>query len=71
MDPVTDRAASDLPASPEPVLEIERFFDAPRALVFEMWTKGEHMRHWAAPDGLTVTFGSGDARLGGKSGAAP
>ena len=66
MDPVTDRAASDLPASPEPVLEIERFFDAPRALVFEMWTKGEHMRHWAVPDGFTVTFGSGDARLGGK-----
>lgn len=48
------------------VLEIERLFEAPRALVFEMWIKGKNMQHWAAPDGFALPVNEGDARLGGE-----
>ena len=31
------------------VLAISRLFDAPRALVFAMWTDPEHAKHWWGP----------------------
>ncbi|SFK82654.1 SRPBCC family protein [Methylocapsa palsarum] len=48
------------------VLEITRIFDAPRALVFEMWTDPAHLRHWMGPrDHPAVELG-GDFRPGGR-----
>jgi uncharacterized protein YndB with AHSA1/START domain len=47
-------------------LIITRVFDAPRALVYKMWTDSEHLSHWSAPDGYTITHSEGDARPGGK-----
>jgi uncharacterized protein YndB with AHSA1/START domain len=35
-------------------IEITRTFDAPRELVFDAWTKGEHLKNWFAPTGFTV-----------------
>lgn len=35
-------------------IEITRTYDAPRELVFDAWTKGEHLRNWYAPTGFTV-----------------
>lgn len=66
MEPATNRAISDLAPSPKVVLEIVREFDAPRALVFEMWVKSRHMQNWAAPEGFTIPMNEGDLRLGGK-----
>jgi len=48
------------------VLEITRIFSAPRHLVFEAWTKNEHLRQWCAPKGFTIPFAEGDLRPGGK-----
>ena len=33
---------------------ITRLFDAPRSLVFEAWTKVEHVRHWWDPSGVPL-----------------
>ncbi|HEY4247005.1 MAG TPA: SRPBCC domain-containing protein [Lacunisphaera sp.] len=48
------------------VLEITRIFSSPRHLVFEAWTRNEHIREWCAPKGFTIPFSEGDLRPGGK-----
>ena len=47
------------------VLTIERMFDAPRDLVFKMWTEREHVMRWLAPRGFTITQSDADVRPGG------
>jgi uncharacterized protein YndB with AHSA1/START domain len=42
-----------------------REFAAPRALVFEAWTKAEHLAQWFAPDGFELDCDV-DFRPGGK-----
>ncbi|EMY77821.1 hypothetical protein LEP1GSC060_2239 [Leptospira weilii serovar Ranarum str. ICFT] len=42
-----------------------RSFDAPRDLVFRMWTEPEHIVHWWGPRGFTNTFETMDIRPGG------
>ncbi len=32
-----------------------RFLDAPRELVWEVWTNPEHIKEWWGPDGFTLT----------------
>jgi uncharacterized protein YndB with AHSA1/START domain len=45
---------------------ITRVFDAPRRLVFDAWTKCEHLRHWMlGPDGWSMTICEIDLRPGG------
>jgi len=44
---------------------ITRLLKAPRELVFEAWTKPEHVAHWWGPDGFTTTVHSMDVRVGG------
>jgi uncharacterized protein YndB with AHSA1/START domain len=46
-------------------LVITRIFDAPRSLVFETWTKKEHLGHWSAPAGFTIPVSDADFRPGG------
>ncbi|MCT7374763.1 SRPBCC family protein [Chelativorans salis] len=46
-------------------LYISRLFDAPPALVFEAWTKAEHLNRWSCPTGFTVPHSEGDIRTGG------
>jgi uncharacterized protein YndB with AHSA1/START domain len=46
-------------------LVIERVFDAPRSLVFEAWTKPEHLMNWFCPKGFTVPACEMDFRVGG------
>jgi uncharacterized protein YndB with AHSA1/START domain len=43
-----------------------RLYDAPRALVFDAWTKPEHLQHWWGPNGFTNTIHVMDVRPGGK-----
>ena len=47
-------------------LIITRVFDAPRALVFEAWTKPEHLVHWFCPDSFTLPVCEMDFRVGGS-----
>jgi uncharacterized protein YndB with AHSA1/START domain len=58
---------NDSPAvQSERELVITRIFDAPRRLVFEAWTKPEHLARWqGAPRGFTVTTHEVDFRPGG------
>jgi uncharacterized protein YndB with AHSA1/START domain len=47
-------------------LKIVRLFDAPRELVYENWTRAEHLAGWFAPYGFTMVSSSADARPGGR-----
>jgi uncharacterized protein YndB with AHSA1/START domain len=42
-----------------------RIFDAPRELVFEMFTDAKHIGHWWGPKGFTTTTFSMDVKPGG------
>jgi uncharacterized protein YndB with AHSA1/START domain len=57
------RAKVTLPSDREIV--IERVFDAPRALVFETWTKAEHVAHWWDPSGAPLAVCEIDLRPNG------
>ncbi|MEQ9349582.1 MAG: SRPBCC domain-containing protein [Alphaproteobacteria bacterium] len=47
-------------------LTLQRIIAAPRALVFRLWTDGDHVRRWCAPSGFAVVEGSADLRPGGE-----
>jgi uncharacterized protein YndB with AHSA1/START domain len=47
------------------VLVIERTFDAPRSLVFKVWTEPQHLVHWYGPRGFTLPSCKMDLRPGG------
>src|SRR5437763_5816956 len=42
-----------------------RVFDAPRELVWRMWTDPQHVIHWWGPNGFTNTIQEMDVRPGG------
>lgn len=42
-----------------------RVFDAPRELVWKMWTDPNHIAHWWGPNGFTNTIHTMDVRPGG------
>ena len=44
---------------------VTRIFDAPRALVFEAWTKAEHVAHWWDPSGVQLAVCEIDLRPDG------
>lgn len=46
-------------------LTLTRTFDAPRALVFKMWTQPEHMARWWGCGGTTRNKITTDLRVGG------
>jgi uncharacterized protein YndB with AHSA1/START domain len=50
----------------ERILVINRIFDAPRELVFKMWTQPEHVMHWWAPYGFTMSSFQAETAPGGK-----
>ncbi|MGC1273092.1 MAG: SRPBCC family protein [Planctomycetaceae bacterium] len=58
-DHLTKRETAAMP------LVITRVFDAPRSLVFDAWTKQEHLARWSAPRGFSIPCGEGDVRPGG------
>jgi uncharacterized protein YndB with AHSA1/START domain len=45
---------------------LSRVFDAPRELVFRMWTEREHITRWFGPRGFTCTTHEMEARVGGR-----
>ena len=46
-------------------LVFTRVYDAPRELVFKMWTDPKHLVHWWGPKGFTTTIHEMDVRPGG------
>ncbi len=44
---------------------IERSFDAPVDLIWQMWTDPEHFKAWYGPDGGTIPVAKMDVRVGG------
>ena len=47
-------------------LVIERTFDAPTELIWQLWTEPEHFAAWYGPAGLTIPVAEMDVRAGGR-----
>jgi len=45
---------------------IERSFDAPTGLIWQMWTDPLHFGAWYGPNGATIPTASMDVRVGGR-----
>ena len=50
----------------ERVIVLTRVFDAPRDLVFEMWTNPVHLAQWWGPKGFTNPVCEVDLKVGGR-----
>ncbi|WNQ11885.1 SRPBCC family protein [Paenibacillus aurantius] len=46
-------------------LIVERLMPAPRELVFQTWTKQEHLQNWWGPKGFTITVQEIEVKPGG------
>jgi uncharacterized protein YndB with AHSA1/START domain len=55
---------TDSSSSPDAVV-IERSFDAPVDLIWQMWTDPEHFKAWYGPGGATIPVAKMDVRVGG------
>ena len=66
--PATNDSGSTTLATPsDREVVITRVVDAPRRLVFDAWTKPEHVPHWlTGPEGWTMPVCEIDLRVGGK-----
>lgn len=60
---IATNSATALPNEREVI--ITRVLDAPRALVFKMWTDAKHLAQWWGPKGFTNPVCELDARPGG------
>jgi uncharacterized protein YndB with AHSA1/START domain len=49
----------------EDAVVIERSFDAPVDLIWQMWTEPEHFKAWYGPDGAAIPVADMDVRVGG------
>lgn len=54
-------------AAPDAEVVITRVFQAPRQLVWDAWTRPEHLRQWMlGPDGWSMPICDVDLRVGGR-----
>ena len=60
----TQKQAGPETAAMLPELHFTRVFDAPKALMWDIWTKPEHIRRWWAPHHFTVPHAEFEARVG-------
>ncbi len=49
----------------ESAVVIERFYEAPAALIWQMWTEAEHFKAWYGPTGASIPIATMDVRVGG------
>lgn len=49
------------------VFVINRSFDAPIDVMYDMWTNPDHFQKWLPPTGFTMKFLQADIRAGGKT----
>jgi uncharacterized protein YndB with AHSA1/START domain len=50
----------------ENAIVIERIFNAPIDLVWQLWTVPEHFKKWYGPKGATIPVAEMDVRVGGR-----
>lgn len=50
----------------EDAVVIERTFDAPVEIIWQMWTNPEHFKNWYGPQGFTIPVADMDLRVSGK-----
>ena len=62
---VSNARASAAADPGERVLVITRVFDAPRELIWKLWTDPAHAKHWMGPRGFTAIHFEQDPRPGG------
>ena len=63
--PNAETAAAGVEPEADREIVIQRLLDAPRELVFEVFTSAEHLAHWWGPTGFSVTTSAFDFRVGG------
>lgn len=61
-----DQRVDEATTTTDREIVITRDFDAPRELVWQVWTTAEHLMRWWAPDGCTTPFCKIDLRPGGR-----
>jgi uncharacterized protein YndB with AHSA1/START domain len=61
---VDERSRLDLDSDPRSIIGT-REFDAPRELVFSVFTDSKHLAQWWGPDGFSTTTSKFDFRNGG------
>jgi uncharacterized protein YndB with AHSA1/START domain len=61
-----ERLSEHLPTMQGPTFALDREFAAPRQLVWEVWTKPEHLSQWFGPKGFKLTVAAFDLRPGGE-----
>lgn len=52
--------------SKEDAVVVERIFEAPIDLIWQMWTDPDQFKNWYGPTGFTVPVADMDLRVGGK-----
>ena len=57
---------SDTTISKEESVVIERVFDAPISLIWQLWTEPKHFKNWYGPQGFSIPVAKMDVRVGGK-----
>ena len=58
------RNSVDLDRDPRAIIAT-RVYDAPRELVFDVWSDPKHLSKWWGPNGFSTTTSSFDLRVGG------
>ena len=61
----TSRKLEVIAAPDKPTIVTRRTFDAPRALVFDAWTKAEYIKRWMGPRNMEMVVCEIDLRVGG------
>jgi uncharacterized protein YndB with AHSA1/START domain len=59
-------SAAERPWALDREIVIAGVYEAPRALVFKMWTDPDHAMKWFGPKGFTCTLHEMDVRVGGR-----
>ena len=63
---MTSRKLEIIAEPGKPTITTRRVVDAPRALVFDVFTKPEHLKRWMGPRMLTMVSCESDLRVGGR-----
>jgi uncharacterized protein YndB with AHSA1/START domain len=63
---MTSRKLEIIVDTAEPTFRTRRTVDAPRALVFEAFTRPEHLKRWMGPRSVEMIHCESDLRVGGR-----
>jgi len=61
----TEKRSSEAASAADREIVATRVIDAPRAMVWKVWTEPDHVKNWWGPDGFTNTSERMEVRPGG------